>query len=103
MADEITMYNINVLLRHKETEDKQHDTDIPPNIHSKNWPKIMDVLEEYLSGLCEVNGVPISYLIRIEILPYYEEENNSTGFMIHCMPIRPPELQYFPLRKMLLI
>ena len=40
------------------------DTLISLVIDAKNWPKAMDILEEYLRGGIGVKGVPLSFVVR---------------------------------------
>ena len=43
---------------------------VSPVIDANNWPKTMDILEEYLRGHIGVKGVPLSYVeISKEVVP----------------------------------
>ena len=50
VATDITLDNVRLLRELKEREKEQGDTVVSPVIESKNWPKTMESLEDYLMG-----------------------------------------------------
>ena len=66
VATDITLDNVRLLREIKEREKEHTDSLVSPVIDAKNWPKIMESLEEYLRGHIGVKGVPLSYVVRSE-------------------------------------
>ena len=50
VADDITLDNVRFLSELKESEKEHRDPVVSLVIDAKNWPKIMESLEEYLRG-----------------------------------------------------
>jgi hypothetical protein len=60
---EITSTNVCKLIKQHDTEKNHTNPDTLPAIDSKDWPKTMEAVEEYLRQFCEVNDVPLSYVV----------------------------------------
>ena len=58
----ITLVAIRRLVKQQETERNHTDPDSPPMIDAVDWPKTMEVLEEYLCQFRGVDGIPLSYV-----------------------------------------
>ena len=56
--------NVRLLRELKDSKDEHTDLLVSPVIDSKNWPKTMESLEDYLRGHIGVKGVPLSYVAR---------------------------------------
>ena len=44
----IKLVNISKLIKHREIERNHTDLELTPNIKSKDWPKTMEYVEDYL-------------------------------------------------------
>ena len=66
VATNITLDNVRLLRELRESEKEHKDPVVSPVIDAKNWPKKMDILEEYLRGHIGVKGVPLSYVMISE-------------------------------------
>ena len=64
---EITLTNVRKLIKQRDTKRNHTDPDTPPMIDSKDWPKTMEAVEEYLRQFRGVNDVPLSYVVRIAL------------------------------------
>ena len=62
-AASLTLINVRGLRGLREWEDAHKDVD-KPEIDSKDWPRTMEGLEEYLRGCLGVDGTPLAYVIR---------------------------------------
>ena len=71
-ADQITLANVRALrdLRDAETDHVDHEP-TPKLMDSKNWPKTIEGIVEYLRGCLGVTKIPLSYVVRdhIEVTP----------------------------------
>ena len=62
-------------------------------IDAKNWPKTMEILEEYLRRHIGVKGVPLYYVVRSTeaVAPSLDEHETSIlsakYYMVVCAPI----------------
>ena len=89
----ITLDSVRLLRDIKEREKEHTNTLVSPVIDSKNWPKTMESLEEYLMGNIGVKGVPLSYVVKSEeaVAPsLYETEtsfSSSQYEMVACAQI----------------
>ena len=79
----------------KESKNEHKDPVVSLVIHSKNWPKTMDSLEEYLRGNIGVKGVLISYVVRSEeaVAPSLDEPETSFSSAEDEMVARAPLLE----------
>jgi hypothetical protein len=65
----ITLANICVLMKQRDTENNHADPDTPPKIDRRDWPKTIEAIEEYLRQFRGTNGIPLSYVVRKNIKP----------------------------------
>ena len=82
-TSDITLEAIRGMKSHKEWEEKHEDVD-PPTINTKDWPRTIEAIEEYLRGCLGATKIPLAYVIREdEAVPHtdptggynnYEEE-----------------------------
>eukprot|EP00804_Cyclotella_cryptica_P003089 CCRYP_006074-RA/>CCRYP_006074-RA protein AED:0.29 eAED:0.04 QI:0/0/0/0.75/0.33/0.5/4/0/1079 len=78
---EITLTNVCKLIKQRDTERNHTDPDTPPMIDSKDWPKTMEAVEEYLRQFRGVNDVPLSYVVRIALAPKPVLTNPATNYL----------------------
>jgi hypothetical protein len=64
-ADQITIDSVRELRSLKEQEADHKDLD-PPELDSKNWPRTIEAMEEWLGGCLGVTKIPLAYVIREE-------------------------------------
>ena len=60
VATNITLDNVRLFHELKENEKEHKDPVVSPVIDTKNYPKTMESLEEYLMGRIGVKGVQLS-------------------------------------------
>ena len=60
---QITLPNVRALKDHREWE-KTHDDVEAPEINLRDWPRIIESIEEWLRGCSGVTGIPLAYVIR---------------------------------------
>ena len=79
VATYTTLDNVRLLRELKEIEKEHKDPVVSPVIDSKNWPKTMETLEEYLRGHIAVKGVSISYVVisKDAVAPSLDEPETS--------------------------
>ena len=61
---DIMLDSVRILPDIKDSEKEHTDPLVSLAIDAKNWPKTMDILEEYLRGRIVVKGVPLYYVVR---------------------------------------
>ena len=61
-AASLTLVNVRGMQGLKEWEDAHKDVE-KAEIDSKDWPRTMEALKEYLRGCLGVNGTPLAYAI----------------------------------------
>ena len=66
---DITLTNVRKLIKQCDTEKNHTDHNTSPVINSKDWPKTMEAVEEYLRQFRGVNDVPLSYVVRTSLVP----------------------------------
>ena len=64
----ITLQNARSIESLKEWHDNHKSDPDPPKgiIDAANWPKTIELIEEYLKTCVGVNGVPLAYVVRKE-------------------------------------
>ena len=60
---DITLTNVCKLIKQRDTEKNHTGPDTTPAIDSKDWPKTMEAVEEYLRQFRGVNDVPLRELL----------------------------------------
>ena len=54
VATDMTLDSVRILRDPKDNEKEHKDTVVSPMIDANNWPKTMEILEEYLMGILEL-------------------------------------------------
>lgn len=75
----ITLAAVRKLVKQRETENSHTDPDTPA-IDSKDWPKTIEAVEEYLRQFRGINGVPLSYVVRKDLIPTTAANDPSTNY-----------------------
>ena len=63
VATDTTLEKVRLLRELKESKKEHTDPLLSPVIDANNWPKTMEILEEYHRGDIGVKGVPLSYVV----------------------------------------
>ena len=76
---DITLDNVGLLRELNESKKEHKDTVVSPVIDTKNFPKTMESLEEYLRGHIGVKEVPLSYVVisKEVVAPSLDEAETS--------------------------
>ena len=61
----ITLDNVRGVKYLKEWEEEHKDVE-KPELNSKDWPKTIEAIEEWLCGCLGVTNIPLAYVIREE-------------------------------------
>jgi hypothetical protein len=77
---DITLTNVRKLIKQRDTEKNHTDPDTTPAIDSKDWPKTMEAVEEYLRQFRGVNDVPLSYVVRTSLAPKPAATDPATNY-----------------------
>ena len=79
---DVTLSEIRKLSRQREMEDKTSDsgTADTPKVDPKDWSKTMESLVEYLATFRGVTGVPLSYVVRKELIPKTAASDPPTNY-----------------------
>ena len=95
VATDLTLDNVRLLRELKESETEHKDPVVSPVIDANNWPKNMEILEEYLRGYIGVKGVPLSYVVRSKeaVAPSLDEPETSFSSAEDEMVVRTPILE----------
>ena len=48
-------------------------------VNTNNWPKTLEGVEEYLRTFRGVNGAPLSYVVRKQLVPTAKSDDPSNG------------------------
>jgi len=89
----ITLSNVRNLTKQRDLErQKVTDAREPPTVNTKDWPRTMEAIEEYLQQFRGTTGVPLSYVIRREVKPPLASADPSTNYATieHEMVARAP-------------
>ena len=65
-AADVTLENVRAYRDHKEWEENHKDVEAP-EINSKDWPRTIDSIEEYLRGCLGVTKIPLAYVVREDV------------------------------------
>ena len=76
----ITLISVRLSRELKESKKEHTDPLVSPVIDSKNCPKTMEFLEEYLRGDIVVKRVPLSYVVRSKELVASSLDESATRF-----------------------
>lgn len=60
---DVTLNAVRKLCDHHNWEKAHKDTEAP-KINSRDWPKTIEGIEEWLRGCLGVTGIPLAYVIR---------------------------------------
>lgn len=68
-AADITITSVRAVKVHREWENHHKDVD-PPTLQTKDWPKMIEAIEEWLRGCLGTTKIPLAYVIRptIEVI-----------------------------------
>ena len=91
----ITLSNVRRLSKQRDLEKvKFTGTREPPTVNSKDWPRTMEAIEEYLQQFRGTSGVPLSYVIRRRIQPAPDADDPPANYptLEHEMVARAPIL-----------
>ena len=66
VAGDVTLANVRALRDHKEWEENHTDVDAP-EINTKDWPRTIEAIEEYLRGCLGVSKIPLAYIVRAAV------------------------------------
>ena len=53
----------------REAESQSANPEQPPKLKPNEWPKMFEAIEDYLRQFNETIGVPLSYIVRKNLLP----------------------------------
>ena len=62
-VQDITLDNVRTLHEHKDWEEAHEDVDAP-TINTRDWPRTIDSIEEWLRGCLGVTKIPLAYVVR---------------------------------------
>ena len=80
-VDQITLANIRALHDLRDAEINHIDPEpMPKLMDSKNWPKTMEGIVEYLRGCLGVTKIPLSYVVRDHIEATPEANDPETNY-----------------------
>jgi len=65
LATDITLDGVRAMKTHREWEEGHKDVD-PPDFSAKDWPRMIEAVEEWLRGCLGVMKIPLAYVIRPE-------------------------------------
>ena len=88
-----TLPNILNLLKQRENDNNHTEPETTPKIESKDRPKTLEAIEEYLHQFRGMNDVPMSYVVQIKLQKNYSADDTITDYsildeeMISCVPI----------------
>ena len=78
-ADQITLANVRALRDLRDAEiDRVDHKPTPKLMDSKNWPKTMEGIVEYLRGCLRVTKIPLSYVVRDHVEAPHEANDPKT-------------------------
>ena len=49
-------------------------------VHTKYWSKTLEGIYEYIHTFRGVNGMPLSYVLRKQLVPTAEADDSSNGY-----------------------
>ena len=77
---DITLTNVCKLIKQCDSEENHNNPYTPPIIDSKDWPKTIEAVEEYLRQFRGANDVPLSYIVRTSLAPKPVVNNPGTNY-----------------------
>ena len=81
MADQITLANVHALHDLRDAEMDHVDLEpMPKLLDSKNWPKTMEGIVEYLRGCLGVTKIPLSYVMCDHVEATPEANDPETNY-----------------------
>jgi hypothetical protein len=89
---EIALVNVRALVGLRLSEEKYKDPKEKPKISNKDWPKTMEVIEEYLRAYHGETGIPLAYVICLEVAVPAEEPVDGYSDVTDEMIARAPHL-----------
>ena len=77
----MTLSGVRKLAVKREMEEDAVEGSITtPRVHTNDWPKTLEGVEEYLRTFCGANGAPMSYMVRKQLVPTAEADDPSNGY-----------------------
>ncbi|KAL3809730.1 hypothetical protein ACHAXA_011325 [Cyclostephanos tholiformis] len=65
----VTLPQVKTMRPQIQQEDTAKDPAVVPTINAKNWPRTMELVENYIRGHLGVDKTPLSYVIRANLFP----------------------------------
>ena len=93
---DFTLASIRRLTKQREAETQSVSPEQPPKLNPKDWPKMFEAIEEYLRQFRGTTGVPLSYVVRKDLVPAVNLLDPSSNYatldeeMIARAPIISP-------------
>jgi len=91
---QITLINIRKLSKQRDKEKMKKVTDPfeSPTVNTKDWPRTMEFIEEYLQQFRGTTGAALSYVIRrvIQPAPDFDDPSSNYATIEHEMVARAP-------------
>ena len=82
---DMVLTQVHKLYRHCDMEEAHTDPNVVPTVHPKDWPKHLEMVVEYISEFCVVDGNPLSYFLTDDLVPpseltYPDSGNNNSNY-----------------------
>jgi len=78
LATDITLDGVRAMKTHREWEEGHKDVD-PPDFSVKDWPLMIEAIEEWLCGCLGVTKIPLAYVIRPEELSSLRQKTHHAS------------------------
>ena len=60
----VELSKVCVIYHQRDMEEAQKYSEVVPSVNPKDWPKTLEMVEEYIRGFGGLDGQPLSYILR---------------------------------------
>ena len=64
----VELFKVWSMYHQREMEESHKDPEVVPAVDPRDWPKTLEMVEEYIRGFCRVDGQPLRYGLREDLI-----------------------------------
>ena len=65
---DVELSKVRAMYHHRDMEESHKDPKVVPPVDQRDWPKTLETVEEYIRGFRVVDGQPLSYRFREDLI-----------------------------------
>ena len=66
--ENVDLAKVRTMYHQRDMEEDHKESEVVPTVNPKDWPKTLEMVEEYIRGFRGVYGQPLSYGLRDDLI-----------------------------------